>query len=296
MPVYAVTGASGHLGRLAVQQLLARGVLPSGIVAVVRSRATVGDFAARGVHVREADYSEPDTLRAALAGVTRLLLVSSSEAGQRVVHHTNVIDAAKSVRVSRVLYTSMLNTDVAINPFSADHLASELALRKSGGEFTLLRNGLYTEGYTGHLREYLTSGKIPGAAANCKISAATRQDFASAAAAALLRTEGGNPTYELGGPSFDLAQLARTISDVTGTRVTYRDLPVEQYVDVLQLDGLDQATARFVAAIDASIARGELETNRQDLAQLLGRPPTPLTAIVRAAYDVLKVSDSVQSS
>jgi len=72
--------------------------------------------------------------------------VSSSEAGQRVVHHTNVIDAAKAVRVSRILYTSMLNTDVATNPFSADHRASELALRESGVEFTLLRNGLYTEG------------------------------------------------------------------------------------------------------------------------------------------------------
>src|SRR6266705_348066 len=119
MTVYAVTGASGHLGRLAVQQLLARGVLPSGIVAVVRSRATVADFVSRG-QVREADYSEPQTMRAALAGVTRLLLVSSSEAGQRVVHHTNVIDAAKAVRVSRILYTSMLKTDAATNPFSAD--------------------------------------------------------------------------------------------------------------------------------------------------------------------------------
>ena len=132
MPVYAVTGASGLLGRLAVQQLLARGVLPSGMVAVVRSRATVADFVARGVQVREADYSEPDTLRAALAGVTRLLLVSSSDVGQRVIHHTNVIDAARSVQVSRILYTSMLNTDVATNPFSADHLANERALRESG--------------------------------------------------------------------------------------------------------------------------------------------------------------------
>src|SRR5438128_6754797 len=146
MTVYAVTGASGHLGRLAVQQLLARGVRPSDIVAVVRSRATVADLVARGVQVREADYSQPDTLRAALAGVNRFLLVSSSEAGHRVVHHTNVIDAAKAVRVSRILYTSMLKTDVATNPFSADHLASELALRESDVKFTLLRNGLYTEG------------------------------------------------------------------------------------------------------------------------------------------------------
>jgi NAD(P)H dehydrogenase (quinone) len=294
MTIYAVTGASGHLGRLAVQQLLARGVLASDIVAVVRYRAKVADFVARAVHVREADYSEPDSLRVALAGVTRLLLVSSSEAGHRVVHHTNVIDAAKDVRVSRILSTSMLKTDVASNPFSADHLASELALRESGVEFTLLRDGLYTEGYTDHLREYLTSGEILGAAGKGRISAATRRDFASAAATALLRDKGGNVVYELGGQSFDLAQLGRTISDVTGARVTYRDLPQEQYVDVLQQGALDEGTARFVAAIDASIARGELETDRHGLAQLLGRPPTPLDELVRAAYDVLKVSDFVQ--
>jgi NAD(P)H dehydrogenase (quinone) len=247
--------------------------------------------------MREADYSEPDSMRVALAGVTRLLLVSSSDAGQRVVHHTNVIGAAKSVGVSRILFTSMLNTDVATNPFSADQLASEVALRESGVEFTLLRKwSVYPSVYTDHLREYLASGEILGATANGRISGATRDDLASAAAAALVRDESGNPTYELGGQSFDLSQLAWTISDVTGTRVTCRDLPVEQYIDVLQQGGLDRATARFVAAIDASIARGELETNRQDLAQLLGRPPTPLSVIVRAAYDVLNVSDSVQSS
>ncbi len=246
MTVYAVTGASGHLGRRAVQQLLARGVRPSDIVAVVRSRATVADRVARDVEVREADYSQPDTMRAALAAVDRLLLVSSSEAGQRVVHHVNVIHAAKAVQVSRILYTSMLKTDVASNPFSADHLGQQRALRESGVAFTLLRNGLYTEGYTDHLREYFTSGEILGAAGNGRVSAATRQDYAAAAAAALLRDEGGNVTYELGGPSFDLAQLGRTISDVTNTRVTYRDLPQEQFVDVLQQGGLAEGTARFV--------------------------------------------------
>jgi NAD(P)H dehydrogenase (quinone) len=296
MTVYGVTGASGDLGRFAVQQLLARGVRPSDIVAVVRSRPKAADIVARGVQVREADYSEPNTMQEALAGVNRLLLVSSSDAGQRVVHHANVIGAAKAVRVSRILYTSMLNTDFATNPFSADHLATELALRESGVEFTLRRNGLYTEGYTDHLREYLTSGEILGATGSGWISAAARHDFASAAAAALLRDEVGNQTYELGGPSFDLPKLARTISDVTDKRVTYRDLLLEEYVDLLQRSDLDQPTARFVAAIDRSIARGELETNRQDLAQLLGRPPTPLTELVRAAYGALKVTDFVQSS
>src|ERR1039458_641685 len=107
MPSYAVTGASGHLGRLAVAELQARGVPGSDVVAVVRSRDKAAALAARGVLVREADYSRPGTLVAALAGVERLLLVSSSEAGQRVAHHVNVIQAAKAADASRVVYTSI---------------------------------------------------------------------------------------------------------------------------------------------------------------------------------------------
>jgi NAD(P)H dehydrogenase (quinone) len=102
MPTYAVTGASGHLGRLAVQELLARGVPASAVVAVVRTRGKAADLAARGVQVREADYVRPQALGAALAGMDRLLLVSSSEPGQRVAHHTNVIEAAKTAGVARM--------------------------------------------------------------------------------------------------------------------------------------------------------------------------------------------------
>ena len=102
MPIYAVSGASGHLGRFAVQQLLARSVPPSDVVAVVRTRGKAAGLAAVGVQVREADYSRPETLGAALAGADRLLLVSSSEVGQLVAQHTNVIVAARAAGVSRI--------------------------------------------------------------------------------------------------------------------------------------------------------------------------------------------------
>ena len=105
--VYAVTGASGHLGRLAVQDLLARGVPSGDIVAIVRTRDKVAHLAQRGVDVRVADYTRPDTLRTALVGVNRLLLVSSSAAGQRLAQHMNVIAAAKAAGVSRVVYTGI---------------------------------------------------------------------------------------------------------------------------------------------------------------------------------------------
>jgi NAD(P)H dehydrogenase (quinone) len=283
MPTYAITGASGQLGRLAVQELLARGVPASDVVAVVRTRGKAADLADRGVQVREADYIRPQTLGAALVGVDRLLLISSSEAGQRVAHHTNVIEAAKTAGTGRIVYTSMLNSDDTTNPLAGEHQDSERALRAAGVPFTLLRNGWYTENYTDQLGQYLQRGEILGAAGSGRISAATRQDYAAAAAAALLQDDDGNRTYELGGPAFDLRELGRVISEVTGTPVAYTDLSVDDYASQLERAGLEEANARFVVALDASIANGDLETTSRDLEQLLGHPAIPLVDVIRAA-------------
>lgn len=283
MPTYAVTGASGQLGHLAVQELLARDMPATDIVAVARTPSKIADLAEQGVRVREADYARPQTLAGALTGVDRLLLISSSDAGSRVAHHINVIAAATASGVSRIVYTSMLNADATTNPLAGDHQDSERALREAGVPFTLLRNGWYTENYTGQLGQYLQRGEILGATGAGRISAAPRQDYAVAAAVALLQDQVGNRSYELGGPAFDLSELAQVISEVTGTSVAYHDLPVEEYAAALQAAGLDAGSAQFVAALEASIANGDLQTDSQDLTLLLGRPPTPLTDVVRAA-------------
>lgn len=284
MITYAVTGASGKLGRLSVQELLARGIPASDIVAIVRSPAKATDLAERGVQVREGDYSRPDTLGVALAEVERVLLISSSEPGHRVLHHANVIAAAKAAGASRIVYTSMLNADNTTNPLAGEHQDTEQALRDAGVPFTLLRNGWYTENYTDQIGQYLERGEIIGAAGHGRISAATRQDYAEAAATALLQDQDGNRTFELGGPAFDLPELAQVISESNGRSVTYRNLPVEEYTTELQQAGLDEGTAQFVAALDASIANGDLETDSQDLTQLLGRPATPLAEVVARGY------------
>ncbi|AEK45154.1 nucleotide-diphosphate-sugar epimerase/NmrA family protein [Amycolatopsis mediterranei S699] len=233
--------------------------------------------------MREGDYSRPSSLAVALADVDRLLLVSGSEPGRRVIHHTNVIEAARSTGTSRVVYTSMLNADDTTNPLAEEHQETERALRDAGIPFTLLRNGWYTENYTGQLGEYLRHGEILGAAGSGRISAATRRDYACAAVTALLQDEPGNRSYELGGPAFDLSELARVISEVTSTAVVYRDLPVEEYESSLRQAGLDRGSAEFVAALDVSIAHGDLATDSQDLARLLDRPATPLAEVVRTA-------------
>src|SRR5450631_2209983 len=203
MSSYAVTGASGRLGRLAVGELLTRGLPASNVVALMRTPSKAADLAKRGVQVREADYTRPETLSAALAGVDRLLLVSSSEPGKRVAHHTNVVEAAKTAGVSRIVYTSMLNADHTTNPLAGEHQDTERVLGEAGVPFTLLRNGWYTENYSDQIGKYLERGEILGAAGSGRISAATRQDCAAVAAAALLQNDEGNRTYEIGGPAFD---------------------------------------------------------------------------------------------
>lgn len=283
MPAYAVTGASGHLGHRAVETLLAAGIPAAEIVAVVRTPAKAADLAERGVDVRQADYSQPSTLPAALAGVRRVLLVSASELGNRVAEHSAVLDAARGAGVERLLYTSIANADTTKNPLAPEHQGTEAAIRASGLAYTLLRNSWYLENYTGQLGQYTSTGQILGSAGTGRLSAALRNDFADAAAAALTRDEEGDAVYELGGASFDFTELAAAVTEATGTPVVYHDLPAAEYAKALEGFGVDPGTAAFVAALDESIARGELETTGDDLARLLGRPPTPLIEAIRAA-------------
>jgi NAD(P)H dehydrogenase (quinone) len=284
MPTYAVTGASGHLGHLAVRALLDRGVPASDVVAIARTPEKAADLAGHGVEIRRGDYADPASLTTALAGVGRLLLVSGTEVGQRVAQHTSVVSAAREAGVERIAYTSILRADTTANPLGPDHRATEDVLAASGVPYTLLRNSWYLENYTSQLPGYAERGETLGAAGSGRVSAATRADYADAAAAALLRDQDGAVTYELGGPAFDFHELAAVVSEVTGRTVVYRDLSPADLTAALQAAGLDAGTAGFVASLDEAIARGELETDSRDLADLLGRPATSLRDAVRAAH------------
>ncbi|MEU4401906.1 NAD(P)H-binding protein [Micromonospora orduensis] len=283
MPTYAVTGATGRLGRLVIERLLDTGVPATEIAAVVRDTDKAADLATRGVEVRQADYDDPSTLPGAVAGVRRLLLVSGDTPGQRVAQHTAVIDAARLAGVERLVYTSILKADTTTNPLAPEHKATEAVLAASGLPYTALRNSWYTENYTDQLPQYLQTGTILGATGGGRVSAATRADYAAAAAAALTRDEDGTVVYELGGTAFTFDDLAEAVTEVTGTTVTHRDMSAADLAATLQTVGLDAGTAGFVAALDHSIALGELATDSDDLSRLIGRPSTPLRDAIRAA-------------
>ena len=283
MSTYAVTGATGHLGSLVVEALLDSGVPASDVVAVVRTASKAKHLIERGVTLRTADYNAAETLPAALAGVDVLLLVSGSEVGQRVTQHANVIQAAKTTGVKRVIYTSVLRADTSPLILAPEHKATEELLKASGLTYTILRNGWYAENYTDHLPDYLKYGEITGATRDGRVAAAPRIDYAAAAGAVLTGDGHENRTYELGGPPFTMKELAATITGVTGTDVVYNEVSSAELISFLQNAGLDHGTAQLVAALDEATARGDLDTDRNDLTQLIGRPTTTLADAVLAA-------------
>lgn len=284
-----VTGATGQLGHLAVEALLRRGADPQDVVATGRDAAKLAPLADLGVRTAVADYTDPESLRAAFEGADTVLLVSGSEVGQRVDQHRNVVEAATDAGVSLLAYTSIPRADTNDMALAREHRATEELIRESGLPFTFLRNSWYLENYLPQIPTYLEHGVV-GAAGDGRISGATRADYADAAAAAVLAGDSAGRIYELGGESFTLADLAAAIADASGKDVAAADVSVEQLTDILVGAGLPRGYAEILADADAGIARGELEVTTGDLERLIGRRPTSYREAVADAVATLEPS------
>jgi NAD(P)H dehydrogenase (quinone) len=268
----AVTGATGHLGRLILNELKAYDVR-----AIARRPENVD-----GVDARLGDYDRPETLTNAFAGADTLVFVSASEVGKRTAQHRAVIDAAVEAKVGRIVYTSITHADTNPIPIAPEHKATEEYLKASGIPYTLLRNNWYLENYTGNLAATLEHGAVLGSAGNGRIAAATRADFAAAAAVVATTDGHENQVYELGGDhAFTLTELAETVAQRYGKPVVYRDLPVEDYAKALESFGVPAGFALVLAQSDAAIAQGALDVVTGDLSRLIGRPTTTLAEVLQ---------------
>ncbi len=277
-----VTGATGQLGRLVIAALLKK-VPAAEIVAAVRNPEKANDFAESGIQVRYADYSQPASWDEALKGADKVLLISSSEIGQRVNQHRSVIDAAKRSGVKLLAYTSVLHAGISPLGLAAEHRETEALLSASGIPFVLLRNGWYTENYTAGAPAALTHGGVYGCAGDGRISSAARADYAEAAAAVLTADNQAGRVYELAGDTaYTLTELAAEISRQIGKNIGYVNLPQTEYKDLLVKVGLPEVIAELLADSDSGAAKGALFDDNRQLSKLIGRPTTSLATAIAA--------------
>ncbi len=276
MTTIAVTGATGQLGRLAVAALKAKGAAP---VALVRNPAKAADL---GVETRAFDYTKADP--AALNGVDVLVLISSNDFNDRAGQHRAVIRAAQAAGVGRIVYTSILKGAGSPMILAQDHIATEAALAESGIPHTILRNGWYTENYTGALGAAVEHGAILGAAGEGRVSSAARKDYAEAIAVVAAGTGHEGKVYELAGDTAHTgAELAAAVAKASGKPVAYVNMPQTDYAKALEGFGLPAGFAAVLADSDAQAAHGALHDDSRTLSRLIGRPTTPMAETVAAA-------------
>lgn len=277
----AITGATGQLGQLTLDALLNTHPA-SQLVAIVRNPAKAEDFAKRGVNVRQADYTDQAAFTAALQGVDKLLLVSSSEVGQRAVQHRNVINAANAAGVKFIAYTSLLHADKSPLGLHAEHVETEKMLAESAIPYALLRNGWYSENYLASAPAALEHGVFIGAAGEGKIASATRANYAAAAARVIGEEGHAGNVYELAGDSsYTLADLAAELSKQSGKQVVYQNLSEADYAAALKGFGLPAGLADMLADSDTGASKGGLFDDSHTLSKLIGRPTTPLAESVK---------------
>ncbi|MFI5767936.1 SDR family oxidoreductase [Streptomyces sp. NPDC051658] len=278
-----VTGATGELGRLVVEELLAT-VPASEIAAVVRNAEKAAPLAARGIELRVADYDRPESLKDAFRAGDRVLLISGSEVGRRVPQHTAVIDAAKAAGVAQLAYTGVLGGPDADFQLADEHKVTEQLILDSGLPHTFLRNGWYTENYTANLAPVLEHGAVVANAGDGRVASATRADYAAAAAAVLTGEGHIGAVYELSGDvAWSFAEYAAAVAAATGKEIAYKNVPAAVHQEILVGAGLPEGFAAILVDVDEAIGRGLLAATSGDLARLIGRPTTPLAETLAAA-------------
>ena len=272
----AITGATGQLGQHVIENLL-KTVPASQIVAIVRNPAKAAALSQQGITVRQADYTDEAAFTTALQGIDKLLLISSSEVGQRTPQHRNVINAAKSARVKFIAYTSLLHADTSPLGLADEHVATEKMLAESGLDYALLRNGWYSENYLASAPAALEHGVFIGAAGDGKIAAATRADYAAAAARVISEEGHTGKIYELAGDEgWTLSQLAAELAQQSGKKVVYQNLSEADFAAALKGFGLPAGLAEMLADSDIGASKGGLFDDSHTLSTLIKRPTTSL--------------------
>ncbi|GAX01533.1 NAD(P)H-binding protein [Secundilactobacillus silagei] len=281
MTTYALTGATGHFGQIAIK-VLAQLVPANQIVALARNTEKAKAIVPEGVQVRPGDYGDTDQLKQSLAGVDRLLLISSQPGGAitRLQQHKNVVDAAKAAGVDYIAYTSFPHADQATTPLAADHQATEDFIKATGINYSFLRNNWYLENEGATLKGAAEGKPFVYSAAGGKAGWALESEYAEAAADILAAKE-TKPVYEFAGQPRTYSDLAAA----TPGKFKVVSIDDDAYTKGLKDAGLDDATADLVTMFQTLIRDNQLAEKTTDLPEVLGRELTPLGEAIKKVIE-----------
>jgi uncharacterized protein YbjT (DUF2867 family) len=271
----AVTGATGALGGRIARRLAERGVAQR---LVVRDPARAPELP--GAETARAAYDDGEAMRRALQGADTLLLVSASEAPDRVRLHTTAVDAAVAAGVQRIVYISFLAAAPdATFTFARDHWHTEQHIRATGLRRTFLRDSLYLDYFPLFVGG---DGVIRGPAGEGRVGPVARDDVADVAVAVLLSDSHDGRTYDLTGPeAITLQQAAEELSRASGRAVSYHAETMEDaYASRASYGAPDWEVAGWVTTY-AAIATGELDVVSGSVAAVAGHPPVGLAEFLR---------------
>ena len=283
-----VTGASGQLGRLVLDALLASATIaPGQIVATTRDVSRLATYAEKGVTVRAADFDDAASLDAAFAGAGKVLIISTDalgEPGKRLAQHRAAVAAAKGAGAKHILYTSMPQPDDSLVTFAPDHLGTEEAIKATGIPYTILRDGWYAENLFLSLPHALQTGSWYTSSGEGRIAHITRADTAAAIAGAVLKAGSESRTYTLTGTKSRTAdEIAAIVSAMTGKPLDVVHVTDAQLAEGLKAAGLPDGFIPTLVSFDANTREGKIAGVTNDAETLSGRTPTSLEDFVTAS-------------
>lgn len=283
-----ITGATGQLGGLVVEQVLAR-VPVEQVGLSVRDPEKARALQERGVRVRRGDFADPESLASAFEGASQVLLVSAGTTGDGAVdQHRTAITAAVAAGAERVVYTSHMGAD-PVSAFAPmpDHAATENILRECGVAFTSLRNGFYAStaamllGRSGAMEtgELVRPEDGP-------VAWTTHADLAEAAAIALVQggLDGVTPALTAS-EAVDMAGVADMTSELSGRSIKRVVVSDAAYKASMVANGVPEAAADMLVGLFAAARRGDFAATDPTLARMLGRSPTSLRATLEPVAD-----------
>jgi NAD(P)H dehydrogenase (quinone) len=290
---YAISGASGKLGRLAADQLLERMTLDE-VVLTTRTPDALSAYRARGVEVRHADFDQPATLRGAFAGVEHLLLISARRSAREDEDpHREAISVAQACGVAHIVFTSMPYVDDPQHPVgwpAREYQRSEETLRSSGMAWTILRNGPYMElNVLERAPELFGTGRIATNAGEGRTAFISRRDCAAAAVAVLTSDGHEGRTYDVWGPEpLGWSEVARMLSETSGRDVAYVPLDDEEFADMARRGGMAEPMVQALTGMGVATRQGYFEGPPGVFEALTGRRPQRLRDVLAAHRDEIR--------